>query len=253
MVKNKDGKCPNHTWDPPIEITPIYGRTFGKKGPNGECEIVYSDVEAPEKYSWQKHEATGSFSTLTADKQEKQNNTELNIGNQSSYVADGISSHCDGHRDTNSMSTERRNCMGDIGESGKKNMVVFTEGKVESINEGSVKIVSAASGSWSGVGTFGNQVNEHSGDLFESIEGDSVLAVSGNRMLMIEKGDHAVHVQQGNHDTHVAEKGRLYFGNDLLIESATKITLKVGSSTIVITPSNIEVIANGKSGRIDLN
>jgi hypothetical protein len=232
-------KLPKHSWDDK-EIEPIYGRTFGWKGPNGEAVIRYSDVEAPDKFSWQKMEATGSFSALSADQNEKQNNTNLNVGNQFNYVADGLSNQTDGHIDENGMSTKRSNCMGDVGESGKKNYTVYTGGRVTAV-QNDVKIVYAASGSFSGVGTFGDQVNEHSGNWHEAFEKDHVQAVKGNKITMVEGGDYALHVQSGNYDAHIQQKGRIYSESDLLLESASKITLKVGASTIVITAGSIEM------------
>lgn len=261
-------KLPKHPWDDK-EIEPIYGRTFGWKGPNGEAEIRYSDVEAPDKFSWQKMEATGSFSAMSADPKEKQNNTELNVGNRFTYIADGDSSQVDGHRDTNTMSSERRNCMGDIGESGKKNMVVFTEGKVEAIDGGHVQIVSAASGSWSGTGSFGDQVNEHSGNWHAAYEQDKVEVVKKNNITMIEEGDYAIHTQQGNFDLQVSS-GKLHLmtsADDLIANSNVKVLLQVGSqSKVTLEPSKvklqvgdssyIEITSGGikmVSPRIDLN
>lgn len=261
-------KLPKHPWDDK-EIEPVYGRTFGRKGPNGECEICYSDVEAPDKFSWQKMEATGSFSAMSADSSEKQNNTELNVGNRFSYIADGDSSQVDGHRDTNTMSTERRNCMGDIGESGKKNMVVFTEGKVEAIDGGHVKIVSADSSSWSGTGTYGDQVNEHSGNWHAAFEKDHVQAVKKNKITMIEEGDYAIHTQTGNFDLEVSS-GKLHLmtkSDNLIANSNVKVLLEVGSqSKVIVEPSKvklqvgegsyIEITSSGitmVSPRIDLN
>lgn len=261
-------KLPKHPWDD-REIEPIYGRTFGWKGPNGEGGICYSDVEAKDKFSWQKMEATGSFSALSADSSEKQNNTELNVGNKFSYIADGDSSQVDGHKDTNIMSTERRNCMGDIGESGKKNMVVFTEGKVEAIDGGHVKIVSANSSSWCGTGTCGDLVNEHSGNWHAAFEKDHVQAVKKNKITMIEEGDYAIHTQTGNFDLEVSS-GKLHLmtkSDNLIANSNVKVLLEVGSqSKVIVEPSKvklqvgessyIEITSSGikmVSPRIDLN
>jgi hypothetical protein len=66
---------------------------------------------------------------------------------------------------------------------------------------------------------------------------------------MVNEGDYAVHVQSGNYDTHIKQKARIYADSDILFESKSKITLKVGSSTIEITPNSVTV----NSTRIDLN
>jgi hypothetical protein len=70
------------------------------------------------------------------------------------------------------------------------------------------------------------------------------------------QGDYGTHVQKGNMDVRV-EKGKLQFnaagdtgafksGKDMTIESGTKITIKVGGSSIVITDGEITI----KSGSI---
>jgi hypothetical protein len=99
----------------------------------------------------------------------------------------------------------------------------------------------------------GDHIQEYSGHYHESFEKDNVKTVSGNKIAIVETGDNAMHVQSGNWDTHVAEKSRLYSGNDILIESGTKITLKVGNSRIIIEPNHIQIISNNKTGLIDLN
>jgi hypothetical protein len=66
---------------------------------------------------------------------------------------------------------------------------------------------------------------------------------------MVNEGDYAVHVQSGNYDAYINQKARIYADSDILLESKSKITLKVGGSTILITPSAITVT----SGAINLN
>lgn len=99
----------------------------------------------------------------------------------------------------------------------------------------------------------GDIVEERSGGSFRSIEGDNILSVKENHVVIIGEGEYATHVQTGGWDTKVTKSAKLFSGTDLLIQSATKITLRVGTSSIVITPSNIEIIAQNSSGIIDLN
>ena len=95
----------------------------------------------------------------------------------------------------------------------------------------------------------GDVVEEHSGNFHISYEQDFISAIKSNMITMVNEGDYALNIQAGNYDAQIAQKARIYASNDILIESATKITLKVGSSSIVVTPANVTII----STRIDLN
>jgi hypothetical protein len=227
------------TWS--NKFTLKYTAMSGSRGACGETTMKHSDRSDVGSYSWQKIEATGSCSTLSADSEEKQNSSSLNVGNMFDYVADGKSSQTDGHIDENTMSTWRRNAMGDVGESGQKSLITYTNGGAHVYGAAKSEIVTGESSTFSGVGTFGDQVNEHSGNWHEAFEKDHVQAVKGNKITMVEGGDHALHVQSGNYDAHIQQKGRIYSESDLLLESASKITLKVGASTIVITAGSIEM------------
>lgn len=231
---------------------PKYGTTYGQRDLLGRFFFCYSNPDDADNYLEQTQYPDGSYTTREYDSEEKGNTTELDVGNKFSYTGDGISNHCDGHRDTNSMSTERRNSMGQLGESALALMAAYPQGRVVAVTESDTKIVSAKSTSFSGLGSYGDYVQEHKGHHHSAYEKDCVAAVKGNKLTMVTN-DYGVHVQDGSYDCHIGANGRIYSTKDLLIESATKITLKVGSSTITITPSNIEILAAGGSGRIDLN
>ena len=245
-------KLPKHCWDDK-EVVPKYGTITGWRGHLGECKFTYSNPDEPDKYSWQKIEPTGSMTTFSMDPSEEQNVTSLNVGNKFGYTTDGESKQVDGHTDSNTEATSRKNNNGDCGESCQKKYELATQGVNRVSGEVDLNFTVAASESWSASGTYGDQVNEHSGHWHEAFEKDRVTAVKKNDVLMIGDGDYACHVQSGNWDTHIKSKARMYADSDILIESKTKIVLKVGSSTITITPSNIEILASGGSGRIDLN
>lgn len=85
------------------------------------------------------------------------------------------------------------------------------------------------------------------GDHASAVGGDCAIGVTGKTTLKVGgglelKGDQALNMK-------VDANGVVQFGKDLLIESLTSITLKVGDSTITMTPGNITL----KSARIDLN
>lgn len=220
----------------------------GSQDACGKMNMSCGDPNYPEEVFEAQVAATGSTSTREYDKEKQEFNISLNTGETRSYTAGSTSNHNDGHVDTNSESTIRQNSAGDFGVAYKTGYEVAVAGKNTAIREYNKTFTTSASESKSFNGTFGDQVNEHSGNWHEAFEKDRVSAISGNDITMVG-GDSALHVQSGNYDVHVAQKGKIYTGSDLLIESATKIVFKVGASTITMTPGNIKMV----SPRIDLN
>ena len=231
------------------EVTPKHPWTTGQCGILGDSCYTFASPKEPENYFVQNTRASGSYETVDFSKDKSEVITSFNPGEKRGYCGGGNSNQVDGNDDLNIESTSRTNVAGDKGVSCKTSYHTSTEGSVIAHNRFKKEFVVAAPDSISFNGSFGDQVNEHSGNWHEAFEKDHVQAVKNNKITMVEGGDYAVHVQSGNYDNHIAEKGRLYTGNDLLFESATKITLKVGGSTIEITPSKITLIAS----RINLN
>ena len=231
------------------ETEPTKGMITGEQGILGDFTFTYANPAEPEKWFFQQTKATGSYTTLQIDSQKKEIQTSLAPGEQRMYTGGGKSSQVDGHQDNNTESTFRVNVAGDYGTSNKTWYHVSTEGSVIAHNRSKDEFVVATSDSKSYYGTYGDHATEHEGNWHEGFKKDHVEAVAKNKITMVEGGDYALHVQKGSSDIHIAEKGRIYSGSDMLIESASKITIKVGDSTITITPSNITI----KSARIDLN
>jgi hypothetical protein len=250
MANPKDSvKSPSDPWSTK-KITPTYPNVFGERGPCGETTIKYSDRSDVGTYSKQDIEATGSFTHLSADSEEKENISSMSVGNVFDYVADGKTSQTDGHIDENGMSTWRSNCMGARGDSAKKSYKVFTEGGVEVYGAAKTVAVTGNSSTFSAIGTFGDQVCEHSGNCHEAYEKDKVEAVKGNKVTMIEEGDYAIHTNKGNFDLQVSE-GKLHLmtsADDLIANSNVKVLLQVGSqSKVTVEPSKVRLEVGGGS------
>jgi hypothetical protein len=192
---------------------------------------------------------TGSYTTKEYDANRKEIVTSLNPGEIRNYVAGGKSSQVDGHQDSNVESTCRETTAGDKGLQCGKDLLVGVQNQIVEACQN--KISAACGGSESKIYecSEGDHVSEHSGNYHVSYEKDLVTSVNKNMIQMVQSGDYAMHVQSGNWDTHIAQKSRLFSASDMLFESQSKITLKVGSSTIVIGPSSIVITAD----RIDLN
>jgi hypothetical protein len=231
------------------ELKAKHPYTTGYSGFLGDSEYTYASPKEPDNYFVQKTRASGSYETIDYDSSKSEIITQFNPGENRGYCAGGNSKQVDGNDDLNIESTSRTNVYGDRGVSCKTSYQVSTEGSVISHNRFKKEFVVAASDSKSFTGSYGDQVNEHSGNWHEAFEKDHVEAVKGNKITMIENGEYAMHVQSGNFDTFVNQQARLYAEKDITIESATKITLKVGGSTIEITSGGIKMIAP----RIDLN
>lgn len=97
----------------------------------------------------------------------------------------------------------------------------------------------------------GDQKTMIGGDSVSAVKGDSVHGVTGKMLMKVGgsvqlKGD-------GNTDSKIDGKVSLEFGdtlsvtarNNILFESDTNITLKVGSNKIVITPDHISIVGKG--------
>lgn len=220
--------------------------------PDGQGSIVYSPFQKDEieQYSFEEiWSPMGSFRTRAShDKTEL--TTSFNYETRD-YNKGGHSSTHETHVETYVKDTRKVTVEGDNSkEIGRNNYEVTAGQKIASALEGTIE--NSAAGA-SEAPTYrlseGDLIQEHSGNYHQSFGKDKVQNITGNKITMIKEGDYACHVQSGNWDTQVSSEGRLYTSKDLLIESETKITLKVGSSTIVITPSNITLV----SARIDLN
>ena len=165
------------------------------------------------------------------------------------YNSGGNSSQVDGHKDSNNESTQRNNTAGDSGrETGGDNYSGAGGKTITGQRDDFVTHTTA--GKTYKIGTGGDNVSYFACDTHEYSEGDHISSTKGNKYTMVKEGDYGVHVQDKNIDFQAdSGKARIKTGSDILIESDTKITLKVGGSTITITPSDITI----KSARIDFN
>lgn len=237
------------------KLTDTPGKVTGEKdvryftihhGVDGTGSQHYSpfDLEESKQYSFDEWwSSTGGYKTREAHKK-----TELSTSLEyetRGYNIGGKSFTSESHGQSFYGDTFSVSSVGDMGSDAGGNRHEGTKGfKAE---RSSSKISRRTSTDFISASEDRNE--DYGANLHRSVKKDSVTTVGENDIKIVKGGDSALHVQSGNYDAHVSEKGRIYTGNDLLIESATKITLKVGASTIVITPSNITV----RSARIDLN
>jgi len=88
----------------------------------------------------------------------------------------------------------------------------------------------------------GDYVSDRVGSVHDNVTGDHVIHITGNKTEIVSSGDSGINIQNGNMDIQIdSGKARLYSLNDMLIQSVTSITLKVGSSIIVMSPNGITI------------
>jgi len=232
----------------------------GEADVNGGTNFVYANPEKPDDSSSVIFKHDASFVANEYDS-EKKGLTNSLTHEERSYISGGSSKNTDGHRDDKNHSSYKNDTVGDSGRTtggthyagtGERNISGTGQGSFSNDTDGNTYKTSK-----------GDVVSEHTGNQYTSLEGDQIASVSGNKITVIGDGDNMIHVQSGNMDTRV-ESGALqiYCGDsmnlntasaatfrsveDMLLVSQTKITLKVGSSEIVITGGEITI----KSGAI---
>lgn len=221
----------------------------GSQDALGKMDISSGDPNYPKEMFEAKVSPTGSTFTREYDEEKQEYSMCLNTGETRSYTTGSSSCHNDGHCDTSSESTIRQNSTGDCGVACKTLYQLAMDDMVKITKGTESKVTTSDSTSMTKRGGFGPLIEDDDGPRHIAVKDDMVTSVRNNNINMVEQGDYALHVQTGNYDCHVAANGRIFSDKDLLIESGTQITLKVGGSTIVIGPSNITIIAD----RIDLN
>jgi hypothetical protein len=206
----------------------------------GQMKVEYSDPKDPKKSFTTKVGHGGGFSG-SENSGDKNFDAALNSGHKRSYVAEGNGSQTDGSSDTATEDTSNENVGGDKGSGTGKNRIEGTKGQATTGTSGG-SFTNDAKGDTLKA-TKGDIATEHEGNKYSNHTGDMVNQVTGNKIEMI-KGEYAKHVSSGNFDIEVSSgKSRIRSSSDMLFESDSKITLKVGGSTIEITASDITITA----------
>lgn len=180
-------------------------------------------------------EPSGSYEGHGPDGQK----VSVSVGKEHSYNAEGTSSTTDGHSDTKVGGSSRTNTDG--GSSAETGGNQYSGGGGISVSATADSQINSATGGDKFETTSGSIVTDHEGNVNHNTTGDYVTQVTGNKHDMVS-GEYGIHVSGGNMDVAVD-------GGNYKVESPTKIILKVGSSTITMTPDNITI----KATKIELN
>jgi len=230
-----------------------YVESFSSLDGAGHQKFHPQSHEEALQLSFEEHwNPTGGLKTIAAHPQQIEIITQLSYDTRN-YNINGFSQTGEAsgqifYNDTMSISAG-----GDVGIDTKGKIIQASARERIDISGGSVSRVPVGSDNHKFESTAGDKTQVLDGNLHSTYKEDRVVAVGKNDINMVNEGDYAMHVQSGNWDTDIAKKARFYSGDDILIESETKITLKVGNSRIIIEPNHIQIISNNKTGLIDLN
>lgn len=166
----------------------------------------------------------------------------VTVGKEHKYNADGVSSVADGHSDTKVSGSSRTTVAGGSHSETAGNKYDGAGGV--SISGSGDSQINHSSGDGFQI-TEGNIVTDHTGSVNHNFNGDYVEVTNGHKITIVN-GENGINVQDGNMDTQVSSgKYRVKASSDILIDSDTQITLKVGGSMIIISPSNITLSTSG--------
>lgn len=213
----------------------------------------------PDNEAYFEVQATGNYTGHGPDGAE----VSVTTGKKHSYHADGVSSTVDGHNDVKISGSNRATVAGADHQEIAGNKYLGGGGIVIISSDDSQ--MHHSSGDVHNT-TEGELISEHTGSVHHSTDGDTVIQYKGNLMEMIT-GEYGINMSGGNLDIQLdSGKARLkvasdlivnsdatstyYSASDIVIESGTKITLKVGGISITITSSGI--VADG-GGTIEIN
>lgn len=237
-----------------------YGYIHGEADALGGHHFKHINIEDPESYSEQTLKPSGSYKATNYDDQKKEITASLAPGEVRNYVGGGQSNQTDGHHDDNGEQTRRVVTKHDSGfENGRNQYAGVKENRITvAKNEFRMTVGASESKDWQT--SKGDIVSEHTGNEHRSHEGDSVHSIKGNKITMVNEGEYSIHVQAGNMDTRIEDgKHKIYSGDNMFIEtgaklsvnaasdititSQTKITFKVGGSSIEIVDGQITLTA----------
>ena len=263
MVVKFNKKLEGATWGEGGRKQTEYPWVRGEADVNGGTNFTYANPKKPEDSSSVCFRSDASFVSNEFDSDKKGLTNGL-THEKRSYISGGSSVNTDGHVDKKSHATENKDVVGDDGKATGGNSFDGVGG--QRIGGAQQGVFENNAGGTTYKTSKGDVVSEHTGSDYSSLEGDKISSIKGNKVDVISDGEYQTHVQGGNMDTRV-ESGKLqiYSGDnmivntaaqatyrsigDMLITSDSKITLKVGSSEIIITSSEITI----KSSKIDLN
>lgn len=225
-----------NTKHPKIEVKGKYPNIWVDTFPDGHQTIrslqpgheSFFSVEPAGNYTG--HGPDGQKVSVTMDKEHE-------------YGADGKSSTLDGHSDSKVAGTSRTNV--DKSSSSETGGNKYEGSGGLHISGSRNSKMDASTGGDHYQTTAGNITTDHDGDKHQNVTGDVVEQIHGNKVSIVG-GDTAINNQGGSVD-YKLDKGkfRLKAANEIVIDSDTKITFRVGGNSIVMDSSGVTATVNG--------
>jgi hypothetical protein len=202
-------------------------------GVSGKLSIRYDDIEDPQRSFQFDLDDNGSYTGSQA--KGKGLVTTVTAGHKRDYTSKGSGTHADGNSESSTNGNQSTLAKKDIGEQSGGSKLEGNQKKVGGSKEGDVSITHDNKAEI----IKGDNVLSVEGSLYTDCGGDDVKTVAGLFYQTIE-GDHGV-ICQGNYDVKTEGKFQANSSRDMILSSATKLTLSVGGSSIVIEPSKITI------------
>lgn len=245
MALRDNAKSPKAYYDDG-KSDPTYPYISGHADEIGGSFSRYVNPEKPKEAYEQTIRHNGGIEIYQANDENGLVNT-INPGEQRDYISGGSSKSVEGHASNSSDSS--------------KETIAFLDQQIQTggtryVGTGDTDVGGSqnsgyrhkAVGGESYETTSGNVITHHEGDRNNNTEGDTVNTYVGNKYTIVSKssdkgvGEYGIHVQDGNMDTQLdAGKYRVFSAQDMTMISSTKLTLQVGSSTIVMEPGKITI------------
>ncbi len=189
----------------------------------------------PGKESFREFQPGGTYKEVSTNGKK----VELNADKDYKVVSQGSSRAVGGAKDEHSKGGTRQNNEGGVHRETGKDQTGGLFGQL-------AEVIKAAAyhhteGPKTEIRAGGTLQDNNDGDQHHNVLGDKVTFIQGTKYEQIS-GEKGTHLPSGNMDTQLdGGKYRVKAADDILIESDSKITLKVGSSTIVIEASKITI------------
>lgn len=246
------------------EIDPLYGYVHGEWNAVGGHHMSYCNPDEHEKYYHEEMHASCSYVTTQHDKEDKEINTSMKTGEVRGYVGGSHSHQVDAHSDINVEKTLRTERGADGADAYGRNRIHAVKGKT-------VKVLGEHTAQMTNKSSEVPISRGHTGTVRQDDEKDNYHHIQGQHSIMSEKShahvvgeewaDHA----GGNYDFYGEKKFHVYSKDayiantdstmdlwskdkmnaksksDITIDSDTKITIKVGGSSIVIESGTITI------------
>ena len=213
----------------------------------GRVFTTYADPDKPKEAYEEIIHHNGGFD-IKQSNDEKGLHNSLAPGESRSYTGGGSSRHSDGHTDDATSSSSIGTFDVDRGRTAGGDTFNGSGGRNVGGSQASYYQHNGTDGE-SYETTSGNVITHHEGDRNNNTEGDTVNSYVGNKYTIISSssngkgvGEYGIHVQDGNMDTQLDNgQYRVASAKDMTFISTTKITIQVGTSSIVMEPGKITI------------